>query len=259
MMARRRRSPAQPWQFWRRAFWTRPILLVVYAVLIGLAGVLVLLSVPDDVSDAYAMARADDCPQAAVRPDPEIGAPQHCLERIPVTLSGPHYRRGPGSKWWLHVEPHRSAYAIADLSTSGSRRLSDGDRADALLWQGEPVLIEKAPGDRVETEDWSHGRWLITLLLGLFVLSGCPMLLQSAWFKRSTASGWWSVDGDATGLLPVLTPLMSIACLLAVPAMLGLLPLMFGGGAEWAIGLAVAGLALTIFAIVKRGISGHSD
>jgi len=256
-MARRRRTPARPWQVWRRAFWTRPILLLAYALLVGAGGVLTLLAVPADVEDAYAMARADECPRAAVRPNAEVDAPRDCLERIPVTLSGPHYRRGPGSEWWLHLGVDRAIYADADVSTAGSNRLSDGDQVEALLWEGEPVLFEPAPGDRVETDGWGHRGWLLTLVIGLFVLSGSPMLLQSARFKRKTAGGWWSVDGDEVGLLPVLTPLMAVACLLGVPAMLGFVPLMLGAGTAWVICLAALGLALTLFAIVKQATRDH--
>ncbi len=258
-VARRPRRQARPWQFWRRAFWTRPALLVLYALLAGAIGLLVVLAVPGDVRDARGMARAAECPRSAVRPQVEVDAPQGCLERIPVILSGPHYRRGPGSEWWLHIEGNRAMYVDVDLSSAGSRRLSDGDRAEALLWQGEPVLIEPEPGDRVETDNWGHRGWLITLFIGMFILSGLPLLLQSARFKRKTASGWWSVDGEEVGLVPVMTPLTSVACLLAIPVMLGSLPLMFGGGAGWAVSLALIGLALAIFAIAVHALRARRD
>ncbi|ADB31402.1 hypothetical protein Kfla_2326 [Kribbella flavida DSM 17836] len=248
-MAKRRRKPARWWQFWRRAFWTRPGLVVLYALLVGALGLLILATVPGALADARGMTSAGECPRSAVRPEAAVAAPQGCLERVPVVLSGPHYSRGPGSEWWLEVGGR--VYADVDLSTADSRRLADGDQAEALFWEGAPVLIEPEPGERVETESWGHSGWLLWLYVGLFALSGLPLLLQSAVLKRSTARGWWSVDGDEVGLIPGMTPLNAVGALLGAPAMLGFLPLAFGGSVLWSVVLAAAGLALAVFAAVK--------
>lgn len=256
-MARRRRKPVRSWHFWRRAFWTRPALVVFYALLFGAAGLLVLLTVPARLSDARGMETAAECPRSAIRPQADVAAPQGCLERIKVNLSGPHYRRGPGSEWWLDVDGR--VYADVDVSVSAGRRLDDGDRADVLLWEGQPVVIEPSPGERVETDNWGHGGWLLWLYIGMFVLCGLPFLLQSAKLKRTTASGWWSVDGEEVGLLPVMTPLTAAASALAAPAMLGLIPLMVGGGVVWSVVLAFLGLALAVLTAVKQRIRDRKD
>jgi hypothetical protein len=246
------RKAVRGWQFWRRAFWTRPILLAVYALLLGTGGLLTLLTVPSEIDDALGMMQAADCPPAAVRPQPETAAPQGCLERVPVMLSGPHYSRGPGSEWWMYVNGRSELYADVDVPTAGSRRLSGDTTADGLFWEGEPVAIEQPRGRRIETDNWGHPSWLLRLFLGMFVLSGSLMLLLAARLKRRTASGWWSVDGEQVGFFFGMTPLMAVACLLAAPALLGFLPLVLGAGTAWAVALALTGLALAIFAIVKQ-------
>jgi hypothetical protein len=250
-MATRRRKPVRAWHFWRRAFWTRPALLVFYALLFGVAGLLVLLTVPARVSDARGMETAAECPRSAVRAQVDVAAPQGCLERIEVTLSGPHYRPGPGSKWWLEVDGRVYADDVG-LSESAGRRLADGDRAEVLLWEGRPVVIEPSPGERVETDNWGHRGWLLWLYIGMFVLCGLAFLLQSAMLKRMTASGWWSVDGEEFGLIPVMTPLTAAASVLGAPALLGLIPLLIGGGVVWSVMPAFLGLALAVLAAVKQ-------
>ncbi|HEX2772658.1 MAG TPA: hypothetical protein VHN18_09545 [Micromonosporaceae bacterium] len=44
---------------------------------------------------------------------------------------------------------------------------------------------------------------------------------------------------------------MSIACMLAVPSMLAFIPLTLGVPLAWAVGAALVGLGLTIYAMVK--------
>ena len=245
------RTPPRGWHFWRRAFWTRPALLLGYALPVGVLGVVLLLNVPATISDALAMRTAPECPRAGIRPEPGTGAPDGCLERIAVTLSGPWFSRGPGSDWHLLVDGR--FYVEADLPPGGSRRLEDhGDdaRADALLWEGTPVLIDLGSGDRVETEDWGHRSWLFMLCFGLFTLSGCPMLIQAALLKRRTTDGWWSVRGESIGLMPM-TPLMQVACLLAVPPLAMFLPLAFGLHTAVVVVAGLAGLSLAVFGVVK--------
>ncbi|MER6592310.1 hypothetical protein ABT214_10730 [Micromonospora purpureochromogenes] len=91
-----------------------------------------------------------------------------------------------------------------------------------------------------------------TLFLGMFAASGLPMLFEAARLKRGTADGWWSVRGEKVGLM-ALSPLMGIACLLAIPSMLGLVPLMLGLRLLWAAVVALLGLGLVVFAVLKGG------
>jgi hypothetical protein len=267
-MGRSRRKPPRGWHFWRKAFWTRPALLVGYALPVGMLGAVLLLGVPGAVGDAVAMQPGVECPRTAVRPVADVDAPQGCLERIAVTLSGPWYSRGPGSDWLLEVDRdgRRTSYVEADAPTEGSRRLKrlgDDARVDALLWEGSPVLIDLGAGSRVETAEWGHRGWLFQLCLGLFTLSGCPMLLQAARMKRRTTDGWWSIRGEPVGLLEM-SPLMQVACLLAAPALTAFLPLAFGLHTALAVSAGLFGLALAIFAVVKarrsaRRTKGHGS
>ncbi|WP_446217950.1 hypothetical protein [Micromonospora sp. IBHARD004] len=251
-MARRTKAPPRGWQFWRRAFWTRPALLVLYGLLAGVVGLLALADVPDGIRDAVAMRRAVECPAWTVRVEPDVDPPKGCLERIPVTLSGPWHSRGPGSDWHLMVEQDGEFvfFAETDVPSSGSRKLGDDEEAEALLWEGSPVAIELPAGDRVETEAWGHRGWLQTLFLGMFAVSGLLMLFEAARLKRRTANGCWSVRGEKVGLM-VLSPLMGTACLLAVPSMLGLVPLMLGLRLQWVAVVALLSLGLAVFAVIR--------
>ena len=57
-----------------------------------------------------------------------------------------------------------------------------------------------------------------------------------------------------------LSPLMSVACLLAVPSMLAFMPLALGLRLYWVVTVALLGLGLTVYAIVKaaRAMRGRS-
>lgn len=260
MAKTRGKAPPRGWQFWRKAFWTRPALLVLYGLALGVVGLLVLLSVIGAARDAVAMGDAAECPRSAPRVEADVDPPAGCLERVPVTLSGPWYSPGPGSDWHLLVERdgRQVFYAEADVPTTGSRRLTDDSAAEALLWEGKPVLIELPGGSRVETDEWGHRGWLLMLFIGMFVASAPPMLLAAARLKRMTTDSWWSVRGEPIGALGLIDfgPLMQVACLLAVPAMLGLIPLAVGFQVRWGIVAALAGLALVAYAIAKKRRTG---
>lgn len=253
-MTRRARRTPRGWEFWRKAFWTRPALLVVYGLGAGLLGLAMLATVPGDIHDAAAMRGAPDCPAADIRPRVDADPPRGCLERVPVVLSGPWYRRGPGSSWHFKVEDgaRQVFYAKAGVPASGSARLTDGMPAVLVLWEGDPVAVDLSDGQRVQTDNWGQRGWLLYLFLGLFTVSGLPMLLDAAGLKRRTTGGWWSVRGEPVGPLRPLTPLMSVACLMAGPAMLGFLPLVIGLDPLWAVVAAVAGLGLAVLAVVKN-------
>jgi hypothetical protein len=245
-------NPPRGWQLWRRAFWTRPALLVLYAIAAGALGVALLASVPDEISDALAIRHAPECPAGPVRTEAKADPPTGCLERVPVVLSGPRHRR----EWDLLLERdgRLTFYADTNISAGDSAALSDNVRVDALLWKGEPVLIVVPGEGRVETESWGHRRWLISLGLGMFAASGLPMLIEAARLKRRTTNGWWSVRGEPVRIM-VLSPLVEIAFLLAMPPMLAAIPLWFALSLPWVVGGALLGLGLTIFSILKAARS----
>jgi hypothetical protein len=245
----RAKSPPSGWAFWRRAFWSRPALLLCYAIVAGGLGGLALYGVPGAIQDAVAMRGAPVCPTA---PDP----PPDCLERVKATLSGPWYSRGLGSKWHLLVERNgrQVIYAETTVPTTGSQRLKqlgEDPEVVALLWEGEPVLIEAGAGEPVQTDSWGTRDWLMWFGIGWLALSGALMLLDSARVKRRTASGWWSVDGRPEGLITDMSPLMQVAVLLCAPPMLALPPLAFGLHPALAATVGLLGLALAVFVVVK--------
>ncbi|MEH0844743.1 hypothetical protein V6U81_20370 [Micromonospora sp. CPCC 205711] len=235
---------------------------MLYGLLAGVLGLLALAEVPDGIRDAVAMRRAVECPAWITRVEPDVDPPKGCLERIPVTLSGPWHSRGPGSNWHLMVEQDAEFVFFAEtvVPTSGSRKLSGDAEAEALLWEGTPVAIELPGGGRVETEAWGHRGWLQTLFLGMFAASGLPMLVEAARLKRRTTDGWWSVRGEKVGFM-ILSPLMGIACLLAVPSMLGLMPLMLGLRPEWVAVVALLSLGLVAYAAMRvaGAVRGRPD
>ncbi|MFC4020960.1 hypothetical protein ACFOW4_23850 [Micromonospora sp. GCM10011542] len=251
-MSRRAETPPRGWQFWRPAFWTRPALLVLYGVLAGVLGLWALADVPDGIRDAVSMRRAAECPAWMARVEPDLDPPKGCLERIPVTVSGPWHSRGPGSTWHLMVEQDEEFVLFAEthVPTVGSRRLTDGAQAEALLWEGTPVAIELPAGGRVDTGAGGHRGWLQALFLGVFGVAVVPMLFEAARLKLRTTDGWWSVRGGKVGPT-VWNPLMGVACLLASPSALATVPLMLGLSLRWVAGVALVGLGLAVYVVIR--------
>lgn len=184
------KRPPKHWHFWRAGFWTRPGLIVAYSVLAGLVGLVLVASVPGNVADARAMLDAPECT------DPDQAG---CLRRIRAETEGPFFRRGPGSEWHFSDVESGRPLGEADLSTLDSRKLEDGDPVDVLFWKRTIVLVETDEGDRIETEAYGHGAWIVPLGLGLFAIGGAVVGVQAARVKRAGASSWWATSSETSG------------------------------------------------------------
>ncbi|NUR05453.1 MAG: hypothetical protein HOQ22_10355 [Nocardioidaceae bacterium] len=79
----------QGYQVWRRAYWKRPALLLLYGVLSLLVGLALVLLLPVRLAEARAMEDADVCRTAGQ---------SRCLSEVRGYLDGPRYARGPGSR-----------------------------------------------------------------------------------------------------------------------------------------------------------------
>jgi hypothetical protein len=188
-----RKEPPRHWHFWRSGFWTRPALILIYSVLAGLVGLFFLATVPENLADARAMLGAPEC----------SGSDQaRCLDRLPAEVDGPFFQRGPGSEWHFYsTENGRRVLGEADISTYGSSKLDDEDRVDVLMFEGEIVVVFSDRGERIETDAFGHGGWIVPLGLGLFAASGGIVGIQMARFKRMGARSWWSTSSETTGVL----------------------------------------------------------
>ena len=194
-MSEGKKPPPKHWHFWRAGFWTRPALIVVYSILAGVGGLLLLSTVPGNIADARTMLGAREC---------SVPGQTRCLERISAVAEGPFHRRGPGSEWHVYAADGGRFLGDADLSTTDSVKLDEGDRVDVLRWEGEIVAVFTADGERIEAEAFGHGGWISPLGLGLFGISGAVVGIQMARTKRMGALSWWSTSSETSG--PFLPP-----------------------------------------------------
>jgi hypothetical protein len=234
------------WAFWRKGFWLRPALVLLYGSVAVVGGLAVLAGLPAQIGEARSMTRAAECGAAVT---------DGCLRRLPVRLDGPYYQRGPGSEWEARPVGGGEAFEPVDVSTAGSSRLEDlaGTGAvDALVWRGEVVAFETAAGERIEADGYGHRRWVLTVGIGLFVLSLGAIAVLTALVKRRASDGWWSTSAPPVGLLAptpatlVVGVLFFVACALVLSAALGAAP-------GWALAVAIA-TAAGLTALVLWGL-----
>ena len=245
------RKAVRGWHFWRAAFWTRPALLLLYALLVTTLAAGILLSVPQAIADGRAIAHGEICRSVEQGTEPD-----DCLREVPGTLDGPWFTRGPGSSWhFLELDDRSLAESDEfDASSIASGRLEEigDDRVvTGLYFEGQVIAIEGPDGRLIVSDEYGHQRWMWRLYIGMFTLGGALMLVNAARLKRSTSRGWWSVDGESVLLMP-LSPLIMAASLLVAPALLGLLPLFVADSVPVSAVAFLAGLALVLFAVVKQ-------
>lgn len=84
---------------------------------------------------------------------------------------------------------------VASFTLLNHRKLSEGTRTDALLWEGTPVAIKLPAGGWVPTKDWGHRDWLGSLIFGTMAVTVALALVETARFNRRTTTSWWLVTG----------------------------------------------------------------
>ena len=263
-MGRSKRKPARQYQFWRKAFWARPVLLALYGLVAGVAGIALLLAVPGSYQEGEAMERAGVCRERGE---------SDCLVPVRAYLDGPHYKRRAGDRWYLRSGVTRArVFDSFDMATSPSNTLQEVGTdtvVTALAWDDEIVAVELPGGRRVATDEYGTSRWWTMLLISLFALGMCPWMLLLAVARRWTVGGWWSVHADETSVGPEDDPgaprrpqswLVVLGLLLFVPSAAGMLPIMFFGSVSLSAFAAALGLALAGFAVVRmRRRSGQDS
>lgn len=230
--------------FWRKRFWMRPILLATYSILSFVAGLGALAAAIDAFQDVRGMAEAEIC-SGLSRTEAQAGS---CLYPVTGRLEGPHYSRGPGSDWdFLEVGQEPSEEQEVQVGTVGSQGLRQvaGGQVTGLLWHGE--LVAFMVGEEiVESDEYGARPWILRVLAGLALLGGGFMLSNAVGQKRRSGVGWFSVDGGSVGVISLASWRMAAGTVLAMPALLAILPLAFGLP-TWTI--ATTFLIATVFAI----------
>ena len=240
-MGRSGDRPVRQWMFWRKAFWARPALLMVYGIGCGVAGAVMLLAVPNTYADGEAMERAHVC---------RTPAELDCLEAVPGYLDGPHYKRRAGDRWYLRDGAELAqGFEGFDMATAQShtlKQVSADTVVTGLVWGDRIVAVQLPDGRRVPTDEYGTSEWWTLLLMALFVLGAAPMCVHFALSRRRAGGGWWSVTMD--GSVPQEPGrLMAVAVLLVIPALTGFVPIMFLTSVPLSVGATALGTALAGF------------
>jgi len=221
------------WEFWRKGFWTRPVLMLLYAALLlplglALAGAGVGALGAGEALDAERFCASDRT--------------EECLERVAGVLDGPHYQRGPGDEWW--VRPHAGG-EVLDEDVDGRYRdtLEEyaGGTVTGLVHEGDLVAIDLADGTRVETRAAGVRGALFFAAMSLLCLAGALMVFASGW-ATGRKLGWLSTRLADRGDSKVARVAFVGGCVLFAPLLFAGLPLWFGAP-MWVI---VAALALML-------------
>lgn len=263
-MGRSERRPVRQYHFWRKAFWARPVLLALYGLVAGVAGIALLLAVPGSYQQGEAMERAGVCRERAE---------SDCLVPVRAYLDGPHYKRRAGDRWYLRsgVTGAR-VFDSFDMATSPSNTLQEVGTdtvVTGLAWDDEIVAVKLPDGSMVTTDGYGSSRWWTMTLMALFALGMCLLVLVIAIARRRAVGGWWSVretptaaDAQSEPQVRLGTPrgwFMACGLLLLVPAALGILPIMFLASVPLSLAAFALGLGLALLAVVRMRTRSGQD
>jgi hypothetical protein len=208
------------WQFWRRAFWTRPAFLLVPALVGALA-------IPALAYDEYLSLRAD------ARLDRGC-----CLEEVTGVLDDDYDRRDFGQDFTVVVDDgtEHGRHLDIDVTFRASLRLDDFEGrevtaylADDVVGQARVVAVRTPDGELVRA--WgSGGRGVLLTLsyVGFGLAFGAGMLgfavrkaaaLRQAGHARTAWGTWWAVGDvrfDPVQLVPAALILNSSAILIGL-------------------------------------------
>ncbi len=211
-----------------KAAWTRPWLLMVYAVV-------VLAFVPYFSWSTVESVQAGRAVDAGRRCAVDRAGP--CLDAVAGTLDGPspHHRS-------LNVGWQVDGVGGFEIGPDASDELEEwqGQSVEALAFRGDVVSIETPGGRSFASLDIGLRGALGSGSLALLALGGGVGLLRYARRKRRAYGGWWRADGPAVQAID-----LPIALAVMVPAGCGFL---LEWGAAWWLAVTVAVL-LTMVAV----------
>lgn len=190
--------------FWRRAFWTRPAFLLVYAVLALACGV----GLAHEAVGALRAQRAVDADRVC---SSEVRT--HCLERLSGTLRGPfHMRKSPHERWSVVIDGEKAG----EIELSGGDSSDLGDRPHAevevLVHDGRVLSVTTADGATFANAENGYSGVVRWGSLSLTLLVAPVGFVRYARRKSRAYGGWWrsrgpDVDpGDAPVAIAAMTP-----------------------------------------------------
>jgi hypothetical protein len=216
-----------------KASWTRPGLLMVYAVAVLAFVPFFSWSAVEGVQAGRAVDAGRPC--AVDRDGP-------CLDAVAGTLDGPNPRHRSLNVGWevdgvggFEIGPH----------ASDELERWQGHPVAALAFRGDVVIIETPDGRSFESLDVGLRGVLGSGSSALLALGGGVGLLRYARRKRHAYGGWWRVDGPSVEAVD-----LQIACAVMVPASCGFL--LEWGAAWWFAVLVTALLTMAAVAAVVR-------
>jgi hypothetical protein len=230
------------WEFWRRGFWTRPVLMFLYAVVL----VLLALALAGAGVGALRAGKALDADRVC-----GAGETEDCLERAAGVLDGPHYQRGPGDEWW--IRPHSGGeFLDADVDRTHRDELEPyaGATVTGLVHEGDLVAID-LPAERVVTRSGGVRGAMFFAAMSLLCLAGALMVFSSGW-ATGTKLGWFSTSLADRGDSRLATVAFVTACVLFAPLLFAGLPLFFGAPMWVIVGSLGLMLACGALVVVRR-------
>ena len=207
------------WEFWRGGFWTRPVLMLFYAVVLVPLGLVLLGAGVGAVEAGRALDAGRFC---------AAGQAEECVERVAGVLDGPHYQRGPGDEWW--VRPHNGD-EVLDEDVDGTHRDElepyVGTTVTGLAHEGDLVAIDLPDGTRVETRAAGLRGAMFFAAMSLLCLSGGLIVFAHGW-GTGRRVGWFSTEGAGLGDSRLAHVTFVAAGVVFAPVLFAGLPLFFG-------------------------------
>jgi hypothetical protein len=186
VVARDRGDEVAHWAFWRKAFWTRPALLLAYTVLVVTGGVAGLVVTAAVWPDYLAVARGRVC----------LAEPAPCLDQVPGQITGPvanRSARGPTTYTWTFRSADGSVVDEFDVHRQRDDEVASAQRngSPGLLRHGEVVALMTPDGilpvGGADLE--SVTLWLLALVL---VPGVATIGVRWSRLKARDSGGWWA-------------------------------------------------------------------
>lgn len=238
--------PVRQWQFWRKGFWQRPALMMVYAVLLLPLAAALGAHMPVPLQAARALDAGTTCTSRGQ---------DGCIYKEAGTLDGPHYTRGPGDRWWIRPKGSSDVRTF-ETDPSARSRLAplDGQAVTALEYDGNVAAVRLPDGSRVLTRDAGLRGALFYVALALLCLAFGLTAFGYGWGSRRRTGSWFAVNGLGVGDSRVGLVLVGLGCVAFAPVLFGGIQLFFGWPMWSIVWPTVIGCALLAFAVARRGL-----